>query len=208
MPEVERTELIEPVTRWVVNEALRQQQTWREQGIDLTIAVNIAAHSLRPSSDLPGIVAELTETWATGAGSLTLELTEGAMIEAHAPEILERLHKMGQRISIDDFGTGYSSLAYLQGLPVDELKIDRSFVTRLSADSDSAVIVRSTIDLAHYLGLTVVAEGVENEAAMDLLVEYGCESVQGYLLGRPCPVEDLSTWLIESPHGLQVTAGG
>jgi EAL domain-containing protein (putative c-di-GMP-specific phosphodiesterase class I) len=201
MPEVERTELIEPVTRWVLTEALRQQHTWREEGVNLTVAVNISAHSLRPSSSLPEIVAELTETWGTASDSLDLELTEGALVEAHAPEILSQLHEMGQRISIDDFGTGYSSLAYLQRLPVDELKIDRSFVTRLSAASNDEVIVRSIIDLAHNLGLTVVAEGVEDEAAMELLVAYGCDSVQGYLLGRPCAIEDLSIWLSESPYG-------
>jgi diguanylate cyclase len=108
---------------------------------------------------------------------------------------------MGPRISIDDFGSGYSSLAYLHGLPVDELKIDQSFVMRLSADDGSAVIVRSTIELAHNLGLTVVAEGVEDQAAMDLLVEYGCDSVQGYLLGHPCPADSLATWLADSPYG-------
>jgi diguanylate cyclase (GGDEF)-like protein/PAS domain S-box-containing protein len=203
MPEVERTELIDPVTEWVLNEALRQERVWREAGNHLTVSVNISAHSLRPSSNLPEIVAELTETWGTAANRLTLELTESALIEAHAPEVLGQLHKMGQRISIDDFGTGYSSLAYLHGLPVDELKIDRSFVRRLSADSGSAVIVRSTIELAHNLGLTVVAEGVEDQAAMDLLVEYGCDSVQGYLLGHPCPVGDLATWLADSPYGTQ-----
>jgi diguanylate cyclase (GGDEF)-like protein/PAS domain S-box-containing protein len=202
MPEVERTELIEPVTRWVLDQALRQQQLWRTEGIDLTMAVNISANSLRPGTNLPGIVAELTETWRTTPGSLTLELTEGALIEAHAPEILTRLHETNQTLSIDDFGTGYSSLAYLQRLPVDELKIDRSFIVQLSADNNAEVIVRSIIDLAHNLGLTVVAEGVEDRAAMDLLVAYGCDGVQGYLLGRPCPIDDLTTWLTESPYGI------
>jgi diguanylate cyclase (GGDEF)-like protein/PAS domain S-box-containing protein len=201
MPEVERTELIDPVTGWVLNEAMRQQVVWRQAGIHLTIAVNISAHSLRPNSNLPEIVAELTRTWGTVATTLTLELTEGALIEADAPETLARLHEMGPRIAIDDFGTGYSSLAYLHGLPVDELKIDQSFVMRLSADSGSAVIVRSTIDLAHNLGLTVVAEGVEDQAAMDLLVEYGCDSVQGYFLGHPGPADSLATWLADSPYG-------
>ena len=206
MPEVERTELIAPVTRWVLNEALRQQQIWRDEGVDLTMAVNISAHSLRPSSNLPDTVAELTEAWSTPPDRLTLELTEGALIEAAAPEILGRLHNMGERMSIDDFGTGYSSLAYLQRLSVDELKIDRSFVTSLSAGSDDAVIVRSTIDLAHNLGLTVVAEGVEDDVAMDLLHEYGCDSVQGYLFSRPCPAQELTTWLTESPYGTRVRA--
>jgi EAL domain-containing protein (putative c-di-GMP-specific phosphodiesterase class I) len=114
---------------------------------------------------------------------------------------------MGERVSIDDFGTGYSSLAYLQRLPVDELKIDRSFVTSLSAASADAVIVRSTVELAHNLGLTVVAEGVEDEAAVSLLHEYGCDRVQGYLFSRPCPAEELTAWLTESCYGLAVGNG-
>jgi diguanylate cyclase (GGDEF)-like protein/PAS domain S-box-containing protein len=200
MPEVERTELIAPVTRWVLNEALRQQRIWIDQGVDLTMAVNISAHSLRHTNGLPDTVAELTDIWGTAPDRLILELTEGALIEAAAPEILGRLHDMGEIMSIDDFGTGYSSLAYLQRLPVDELKIDRSFVTSLAAGTDDAVIVRSTIDLAHNLGLTVVAEGVEDKIAMDLLVAYGCDSVQGYHLSRPYAAEDLTAWLTESPY--------
>jgi EAL domain-containing protein (putative c-di-GMP-specific phosphodiesterase class I) len=191
MAEVERTELITPVTRWVLNEALGQQRTWLDQGVDLTMAVNICAHSLRDTNNLPDTVAELTDIWGTAPERLILELTEGALIQAAAPDILGRLHNMGEIMSIDDYGTGYSSLAYLQRLPVDEIKIDRSFITSLAAESDDAVIVRSTIDLAHNLGLTVVAEGVEDQAAMDLLAEYGCDSVQGYFLGRPCPAQEL-----------------
>jgi diguanylate cyclase (GGDEF)-like protein/PAS domain S-box-containing protein len=206
MPEVEGTELIEPVTAWVLNEALRQQQVWRSQAVDLTIAVNVSAHSLRPSGNLPEIVAELTRAWDTVPQTLTLELTEGALIAAQAPEVLSRLHQMGQRVSIDDFGTGYSSLAYLQRLPVDELKIDRSFITNLSASSNDDVIVRSIIDLAHNLGLTVVAEGVEDEATIDLLVDYGCDSVQGYHVARPCPVEDFNIWLANSRYSTHVEA--
>jgi diguanylate cyclase (GGDEF)-like protein/PAS domain S-box-containing protein len=201
MPEVERTELIEPVTRWVLNEALRQQRIWLDQGLDLTMAVNISAHSLRHSTTLPDTIAELTDIWGTAPEQLILELTEGALIEAAAPDILARLHEMGERMSIDDFGTGYSSLAYLQRLPVDELKIDRSFVTRLAVGTDDAVIVHSTIDLAHNLGLTVVAEGVEDAVAMELLIGYGCDSVQGYHFSRPCAAEELMTWLTESPYG-------
>jgi diguanylate cyclase (GGDEF)-like protein/PAS domain S-box-containing protein len=196
LPEVERTALIEPVTRWVLNEALRQQRIWRDQGIDLTMAVNISAHSLRPSSNLPDMVAELTESWGIAPKRLTLELTEGALIEAPSPDILDRLHAMGAKISIDDFGTGYSSLVYLQRLPVDELKIDASFVASLAADSDSAIIVCSTIELAHNLGLTVVAEGVEDEVAMELLLANRCDTAQGYLLGPPSSAEELANLLI------------
>ncbi|MEO6859598.1 MAG: GGDEF domain-containing phosphodiesterase [Solirubrobacteraceae bacterium] len=202
IPEVERTSLMEPVTRWVLNEALRQQQIWREQGIDLTMAVNVSARSLGANSTLAETVKELTTAWKTRPGELILELTEGALIEAAANDVLARLHEMGERLSIDDFGTGYSSLAYLQRLPMDEIKIDRSFVNGLSSGSDNAVIVRSTIDLAHNLGLAVVAEGVEDHACMNMLIRYGCDCAQGFFFGRPCPAEELTAWLAESPFGI------
>jgi diguanylate cyclase (GGDEF)-like protein/PAS domain S-box-containing protein len=206
MPDVERSELITPLTRWVLNEALRQQRIWSDEGIDLTMAVNIFAGSLRPRSKLAETVADLTETWDTPPDRLTLELTEGALIEASAPEILTRLHNMGERLAIDDYGTGYSSLAYLQRLPVDEIKIDRSFVTPLSTSSDDEVIVRSTIDLAHNLGLTVVAEGVEDENVLKMLAEHACDVAQGYFFSRPCPADQLSTWLTASPYGAPLGA--
>ena len=201
LPEAERIQLIEPITRWVLNEALRQQRIWRDEGIDLNMAVNISARSLGHSSSFSATVAELTETWGTAPDRLTLELTEGALIEAGAPDVLTRLHDMGERVSIDDFGTGYSSLAYLQRLPVDEIKVDQSFVTALATASDEEVIVRSTIDLAHNLGLTVVGEGVEDEIVLEMLVAYGCDSAQGYLFSRPCTAEELTAWLITSPYG-------
>jgi diguanylate cyclase (GGDEF)-like protein/PAS domain S-box-containing protein len=207
MAEVESTELIVPVTKWVLNEALRQQQIWREQDIDLTVAVNISARSLGPRSALADTVRDLKEIWQTPPGRLILELTEGALIEASASEILARLHGMGERLSIDDFGTGYSSLAYLQRLPVDELKIDKSFVIGLSIPGDNAVIVRSTIELAHSLGLTVVAEGVEDEATKEMLLRYGCDRAQGYLFARPCSADDFTAWLMGSPYAVQVPAG-
>jgi diguanylate cyclase (GGDEF)-like protein/PAS domain S-box-containing protein len=206
MPEVESTELIGPVTKWVLNEALRQQHAWRAEGIDLTVAVNISGRSLGPRSSLPDAVRQLTEAWDTPPGRLVLELTESALIEASAPEILGRLHGMGETLSIDDFGTGYSSLAYLQRLPVDELKIDKSFVTGLSTAGDDAVIVRSTIDLAHNLGLTVVAEGVEDEGAKEMLIDYGCDRAQGYFFARPCPADEFLAWLTASPYVARMSA--
>jgi diguanylate cyclase (GGDEF)-like protein/PAS domain S-box-containing protein len=200
MPEVERIELIEPVTRWVLDEALRQQQSWRNKGLDLTVAVNIAAGSLRPESDLPDTVADLITGYGAGADRLTLELTERSLIEAGAPEVLNRLHLMGVGVSVDDFGTGYSSLAYLQRLPVDEIKVDRSFVTDLLKASDNEVIVRSTVDLAHNLGLRVVAEGVEDEDVLELLAGYGCDSAQGFFFSRPRSAAELEAWLTESTY--------
>jgi EAL domain-containing protein (putative c-di-GMP-specific phosphodiesterase class I) len=162
------------------------------------MAVNISARSLGHSSQLPETVAELSDVWGVAPGRLTLELTEGALIEPSAPTVFNRLHEMGGRLSIDDFGTGYSSLAYLQRLPVDELKIDRSFVKNLASVDDDAIIVRSTVDLAHSLNLEVVAEGVENEAGLNTLVEYGCDQAQGYFLGRPVPPEELTVTLADA----------
>jgi diguanylate cyclase (GGDEF)-like protein/PAS domain S-box-containing protein len=201
MPEAERSELITPLTRWVLNAALRQQRAWRDAGLDLTMAVNISPRSLTPGSDLPDTVAHLTQEWGITPGSLVLELTESAIIDPDVPEVLNRLHAMGERLSIDDFGTGHSSLVYLQRLPVDEIKVDRSFVMKLATTPSDAVIVRSTIDLAHNLGLKVVAEGIEDEVALDTLIEYGCDLGQGYYFSRPCPPDALTDWLTESPYG-------
>jgi diguanylate cyclase (GGDEF)-like protein/PAS domain S-box-containing protein len=201
MPEASRSELIDPLTTWVLDEALHQQREWRDAGIDLTMAVNISARSLMRGGTLPDTVAQLTDTWDISPGTLILELTENALIDAEGPIILELLHAMGERVAIDDFGTGHSSLVYLQRLPIDEIKVDRSFVMNLATVSSDAVIVRSTIDLAHNLGLTVVAEGVEDEVALGMLIEYGCDSAQGYLFSRPCPAAELTTWLTESVSG-------
>ena len=196
---IERSELIRPVTRWVIDEALRQQRAWCDAGLDLTMAVNISGRSLNSSSELPDTLAELTEMWGTRPGTLVLELTEGSVIDSSVPAVLHRLHDMGHRLSIDDFGTGYSSLAYLQQLPVDEIKIDKSFVINLASNTADSVIVRSTVDLAHNLGLTVVAEGVEDEDALALLVQYGSDSAQGYFFSRPMAPELLERWLEASP---------
>jgi diguanylate cyclase (GGDEF)-like protein/PAS domain S-box-containing protein len=201
MPEAERSELIVPLTRWVLEAALRQQRAWSDAGLPLTMAVNISARSLMRGSDLPETVAELTEACGIAPGTLILELTENAIVDADAPVVLGLLHAMGERLAIDDFGTGHSSLVYLQRLPIDQIKVDRSFVMGLASVPGDAVIVRSTIDLAHNLGLTVVAEGIEDEAALDLLVEYGCDGGQGYFFSYPCAAEELTKWLIESPFG-------
>ncbi len=201
MPEAEQSELIEPLTKWVLNEAVRQQHIWSEAGLDLTMAVNVSARSLTPHGDLPETVAMLTEKWGVAPGRLILEVTENAIIDTDMARVLESLHAMGEQLSIDDFGTGHSSLAYLQHLTVDEIKIDRSFVMNLPTVNCDALIVHSTIELAHSLGLTVVAEGVEDEAALKILIENGCDIGQGYFFSRPRPAQELITWLIESPFG-------
>jgi diguanylate cyclase (GGDEF)-like protein/PAS domain S-box-containing protein len=200
MPDVERTELLGPLTQWVLNAASRQQRVWADGGIDLTMAVNISAHSLTARSTLLGTLEIAQKTWDTKPDHLILELTESALIGSEAPRLLGEIRDLGVKLSIDDFGTGYSSLSYLQRLPVDEIKIDKSFVTGLAngnEDDDDPVIVRSTIELAHNLGLTVVAEGVEDDVALDMLSRYSCDRAQGYFLGRPCSADELTPRLGE-----------
>jgi EAL domain-containing protein (putative c-di-GMP-specific phosphodiesterase class I) len=206
MPDVVRSELIEPLTRWVLDAALQQQRVWSDAGLDLTMAVNISARSLTPRSDLPDTVAELSRNWDIAPGRLILELTENAILEADGAAILDLLHEMGARLAIDDFGTGHSSLVYLQRLPLDEVKIDRSFVTKLASAPADAIIASSTIHLAHNLGLTVVAEGAEDEVALEMLARYGCDSAQGYFFSPPCAAEQLTAWLTESQFGAPVGA--
>ena len=202
MPEVERTALMMPLTVWVLDEALRTLRSWRDQGYDLTMAVNLGALCLTEGNELFETVEQLTSKWEIPADKLTLELTESALIDTAIPGLLARLEDMDARLAIDDFGTGYSSLVYLQRLPVVEIKADRSFVTTMASVKDDAVIVRSIIDLAHNLGLMVVAEGVEDEATMSLLLEYGCDAAQGYFFSRPVPAADLTSWLDSSSFGL------
>jgi diguanylate cyclase (GGDEF)-like protein/PAS domain S-box-containing protein len=202
IPDADDSPLIDPLTEWVLDEALRQQSAWSANGLDLTMAVNISARSLTRTSRLPETVARLTKARGATPGGLILELTESALIGADAPDLLQILHAMGERLAIDDFGTGHSSLVHLQQLPLDEIKVDRSFVTNLTTAPNDAVIARSTIDLAHNLDLTVVAEGIEDTDTLQRLLEYGCDVGQGYLFSRPLPADELTRWIEESPFGL------
>ena len=202
IPDADSSPLIGPLTEWVIEEALRQQGDWRKAGIDLTMAVNISARCLTRGSRIPEIIDRLTDARGTTPGELILELTESALIGSDAPDALHALRSMGERLAIDDFGTGHSSLVYLQQLPLDEIKVDRSFVTNLTTAPNDAVIARSTIDLAHNLGLTVVAEGIEDTATLQQLLEYGCDVGQGYLFSRPLGADELAAWVTESAFGL------
>jgi diguanylate cyclase len=192
----ERTDVIGALTMNVLRMALGQVASWRRVDIRLPVAVNLPAQMLL-DRDLPGDVASLLARFCLGADSLELEITEGSLI--HDPhrsaQILDALSGMGVRIAIDDFGTGYSSLAWLKRFPVDEIKVDRSFVTGLVEDESDAAIVRSTIELGRSLGVVVVAEGVETAEVLERLAEYGCDVVQGYLVSRPVPAAQLVTWL-------------
>jgi EAL domain-containing protein (putative c-di-GMP-specific phosphodiesterase class I) len=184
--------LIDELSEWVLNAAGSQCRTWRNSGNELAVAVNLSARNL-PDPRLPQTVAALLGTYGLVPESLILELTESTLLEdsRRALTVVGALRQIGVRMSIDDFGTGYSSLVHLKQLPVDELKIDQTFVRHLATNANDAAIVRSTIALAHDLGLTVVAEGVEDQRACELLAGYGCDVVQGYYIGRPVPVEQV-----------------
>ncbi|HVF78498.1 MAG TPA: EAL domain-containing protein [Solirubrobacteraceae bacterium] len=202
IPEIESNELMISITRWVINEALRKLRLLRDEGFDLTMAVNLGARCLEPDAGLLESVGNMTTAWGIAPDKLTLELTESALIDTALPELLERLQSVDQRLSIDDFGTGYSSLVYLQRLPVVEVKADRSFVMTMASVESDAVIVRSIVDLAHNLSVKVVAEGVEDEKTMNMLLEYGCDEAQGYHFARPMPGPELADWLQTSPFSL------
>lgn len=196
IPIAQETSLIGPLTLYVIEEALRQARAWRDDGVELSIAVNLSTRNLLDRG-FPGQVAELLRRWEVEPKCLELEVTESSMLAnpTRAKAILGELSDLGIRLSIDDFGTGYSSLAYLRQLPVDEIKIDRSFVLGMEAEAGDAVIVRSTVDLGRNLGLNVVAEGVETIETWERLRELGCNTAQGYFLGRPMPAEEMSDWL-------------
>ncbi|HKN94939.1 MAG TPA: EAL domain-containing protein [Thermoleophilaceae bacterium] len=196
IPLAEHTGLIRQMSAYVLDAALRQLRAWLDMGIDLGVAVNLSARNLL-EADLPDQIAQLLLTRGVPAERLVLEITESAIMAdpERALGVLARLSEMGIRLSIDDFGVGHSSLSYLKRLPVDEIKIDRSFVAQMDDDEDDAFIVRSTIDLGRNLGLNVVAEGVETEAVWDELAELGCDYAQGWFLGRPMPAAELAEWL-------------
>ena len=198
IPTAQETGLIKPLTRYVIDHALKQIVGWKEQGLVLSVSVNLATRNLIDTS-FPDEVAALLGKWKVDPSLLEFEITESAVLDDpfRTKVVLERLDKMGIRISIDDFGTGYSSLAYLKDLPVSEIKIDRSFVINMHKNDDDRVIVQSTIDLGRNLGLDVIAEGVETKAAWNSLKKMGCGMVQGFFYGRPMPPEAFSEWLEE-----------
>ncbi|MDQ5840507.1 MAG: EAL domain-containing protein, partial [Chloroflexota bacterium] len=193
---VEATGLMRAMTRLVLQMALNQAAEWRAQGQHLTIAVNLSASSL-VDEDLPGEIFEMLAARGVPHRALQLEITEGFLMadRDRARSILTRLRAGGVQISVDDFGTGYSSLSSLRELPIDELKLDRSFVLPMADDARAAALVASTIDLAHSLGLRMVAEGVETDFAYAELTRLGCDQAQGFLMSRPLPAAELDRWL-------------
>ena len=195
IPFAEQTGHISKISYWMLSEAARYAALWQKQGLDMTLAVNLSARDLI-DVELPNKLKEILAQHALTANSLSLEITESSIMDdpARALDTVERIAKMGIRLSIDDFGTGYSSLAYLKRLPVNELKIDKSFVMNIEQDQDDVIIVKSTIELGHNLGLKVVAEGIENEKVWDILKAMGCDYGQGYFMSRPMHADKLFDW--------------
>ncbi|MGE5219979.1 MAG: EAL domain-containing protein [Chloroflexota bacterium] len=202
----EKTGAIHRLTQWVLTKAIRQAAIWRRAGIPLKVSFNLSVRNLLEPA-FPNRVISILEKEGAGPDGITMEITESALMAdpATARKVLIFLSERGLNFSIDDFGTGYSSLAYLKHLPVNEMKIDKLFVAKLNTDADDNTIVRSTIDLGHNLGLSVTAEGVEDEEIWGRLAALGCDEAQGYYMSRPLPVDQFDRWLVESKWGVQPT---
>jgi len=201
IPIAEHNGMIKRLTMWVLNAALQQCAQWRAQGIELSVAVNISVWNLQDPMLIDEIENKLAH-WQVPSNQLELEITESAMMADPLSSLtaLKKLDSMGIALAVDDYGTGFSSLAYLKKLPVDIIKIDKSFVLSMDTDEDDAIIVKSTIELAHNLGFKVVAEGVESEAISRLLLALGCNTAQGYHYCRPVNSVAFTRWLRELPQ--------
>jgi diguanylate cyclase (GGDEF)-like protein len=195
----ERTGLIKALTLWALNAALEQCHAWDQMGLKIPVAVNVSSRNLQ-DPNFVGHIDKLLKIWKIGHECLELEITESTLMTdpVNAMNSLSQLSNMGIHLTIDDFGTGYSSLSYLQKLPINTIKIDKSFVIDMTKNLDSAVIVLSTIELAHHLGLKVVAEGVEDRQTWDKLAGFGCDLAQGYYVSYPMPANNFLDWLDKS----------
>ncbi len=198
IPFAEQTGLIRDITLWMIAEASKLSVAWLGKGMSIPIAVNISARDLI-DSDFPNKVSEILKSTGSNTSLISLEVTESSIMDDphRAKQTLLHLSEMGIKLAIDDFGTGYSSLSYLKELPVSELKIDKSFVIHIEKNQNDRVIVSSTIELAHNMGLHVVAEGVENIKVWKSLQSMGCDYGQGYYMSRPIPVSDFEAWYQE-----------
>jgi diguanylate cyclase (GGDEF)-like protein len=196
IPLAEHSGLIRPLTNHILEMALRRCATWRRDGHDIHVAVNLSAHALHDAR-LPELVSRLLGQTGVPASALTLEITESSIMAdpASSAVTLERLHALGAKLAVDDFGTGYSSLGRLRELPIHEVKVDKSFIQRLTVDHRDRAVVRSAIQLGHALDLEVVAEGVEDSDTYLYLAREGCDTVQGYYLSRPLPPDEFADWL-------------
>jgi diguanylate cyclase (GGDEF)-like protein len=196
---VEQTGLIGPLTRYVLERSIAECAAWRKAKRNLSVAVNLSVRNLL-DRDLPREIERMLDSYGLPADALQLEITESMIMSDpdRAVATVTRLSGLGVRMSVDDFGTGYSSLANLRRLPIDELKIDRSFVSPMLRDESDLIIVRSTINLGHDLGLKVIAEGVEDADTLQRLALLGCDLAQGYHLSRPLAAPDFDRWLLEA----------
>ncbi len=195
VPLAERNGLIGPLGDWVIEESCRQSRAWRDVGLRMRVAINLSAYQMQ-QEDLVQRIGQALQRHRVHPSLLTCEITETAAMQdtRTAHETFRQLGAMGVHVSIDDFGTGYSSLAYLRRLPAEELKIDRAFVTDLGHSEDARAVVNAVVQLAHALGLKVVAEGVETPRQRDILVELGCDELQGFLFAKPMPARLLLMW--------------
>ncbi len=198
VPLIEQTSMIQLLTRDVLDQALRQARVWLDAGLRVPLAVNLSPRNLQDPL-FPGELEEMLYRWEIAPDQIDLEITESTVMSnpKRAMEAIEQLRAIGTGLVLDDFGTGYSSLTFLRGLPVDTIKIDKSFVEHMVTSDTDRVIVRSLIDLAHDLGLRVIAEGVENELVWRELTELGCDAAQGFYLSTPRPAAELTRWLEE-----------
>jgi EAL domain-containing protein (putative c-di-GMP-specific phosphodiesterase class I) len=192
----EQTGSIHKLTQWILEAVASQMRIWADKGVELQVAINVSALDL-DNEGFADQVAAVLQAHNINPASLAVEVTESALMinPARSLRSLHRLRDMGISLAVDDYGTGYSSLAMLKSLPVQDLKIDKSFVLELTEGSDDAVIVRSTIELAHNMGLKVIAEGVENAVSLEWLRALGCDTAQGYFISRPIAALDLEIWL-------------
>jgi len=197
IPLAEECGLIVPIGEWVLRDACAQGRAWLDSGRRLSVAVNISARQFR-EPDLVKTVRAALDSARLPPELLELEITEGTLMhDVHqVSAILQEIRRMGVRIAIDDFGTGYSSLAYLRSLPVDTLKIDRSFVNDVTTSQDSAAIAAAIIAMSKGLRLHVVAEGVETEEQVEFLAQHQCHEIQGFLISRPLAIADFERWCL------------
>ncbi|MGI8587588.1 MAG: putative bifunctional diguanylate cyclase/phosphodiesterase [Chloroflexia bacterium] len=200
IPLAESTGLMTLLTDWVLEAALRQRQHWQQAGIALDVAINISMSGLHESG-LADTTQRLLQRYGVPAAALRLEITESTLMRdvTRTQEVLARLAEFGVHLAVDDFGTGYSSLAYLKQLPVDEIKIDRSFVQDSGSNLEDAAIISAIVGLGHGLGLSVTAEGVETAAIWEQMLRQGCDGAQGYYVSHPLPPEALDVWLAQAP---------
>jgi diguanylate cyclase (GGDEF)-like protein len=209
VPLIEDTELIHVLTRHMLQASVRQCFNWQREGVYIPLAVNISPRNLL-SHDLVPSLETLLHTWGGNPDWLGLEITESSLITDPDASIakIDALSRMGFRLFVDDFGTGYSSLGYLTRMPVDVIKVDHGFTMRMLEDRRAAAIVKSTIELAHNLGMSVVAEGTSSKEIWDVLTEFGCDEAQGYYVAEPFPAAELGAWLKASGHHVRAHPAG